>query len=126
MRNSWQDYTVTFTTGASVSGDLIVELSVPGSGTIQADFDNVRLAAMPIALKASTLGTSRISDGNLIITGTGGTPNASYTWLAATNLSAPINWMTNGTGTLDGSGALSNAIPINVSQPARYFWLRLP
>jgi hypothetical protein len=125
-RNSWDDYTVTFTTGSSVIGDLIVELSVPGSGAIQADFDNVRLTAVPVALKASTLETSRISDGNLIITGSGGTPNASYTWLAATNLSAPISWITNSTGTLDGGGALSNAIPINVSQPARYFWLRLP
>lgn len=125
-QNTWQDYTVNFTTGSSVNGDLTVRLSVPGSGTIQADFDNVRLTALPTALKASTLQTPKVSGGNLIVTGTGGTPNAGYTWLAATNLSAPIHWITNSTGTLDGAGALSNAIPINVSQPARYFWLRLP
>jgi hypothetical protein len=47
-QNSWQDYAVTFTTGAQVSGDLTVELSVLGNGTtIQADFDNVRLKTTP-------------------------------------------------------------------------------
>jgi hypothetical protein len=47
-QNSWQDYAVTFTTGATVSGDLTVELSVLGNGTtIQADFDNVRLKMTP-------------------------------------------------------------------------------
>ena len=103
-----------------------MKLSVSGAGTIQADFDNVRLTTTPVALKASTLKTPKVSGSNFIITGSGGTPNAGYTWLAATNLSAPIFWMTNSTGTLDGAGAFSNAIPINVSQPARYFWLRLP
>lgn len=43
-QDTWQDYSVNFTTGASVSGDLTVELSVLGNGTtIQADFDNIRL-----------------------------------------------------------------------------------
>ncbi len=45
-QNTWQDYSVTFTTGASVSGDLTIELSVTGNGsTVQADFDNVRLSS---------------------------------------------------------------------------------
>ena len=109
-----------------MSGDLTVKLSVLGAGTIQADFDNVRLATTPVVLKPSTLAPPRVSGNNLIITGTGGTPNAGYTWLAATNLSAPIYWTTNSSGTLDGNGAFSNVIPINVLQSARYFWLRLP
>lgn len=48
-QNTFQDYSVTFTTGATVTGDLTVGLSVVGAGTIQADFDNVRLttAAVP-------------------------------------------------------------------------------
>ena len=47
-QNAWQNYTITFTTGTSVSGDLTVELSTLGAGTIQADFDNVQLAATPV------------------------------------------------------------------------------
>jgi hypothetical protein len=40
-------------------------------------------------------------------------------------LAAPILWTTNGTGTLDGAGAFSNAIPVNAI-PTSYFRLRLP
>ncbi len=123
-RNSWQDYTVTFTTGASVSGDLTVELSVAGDPTlIQADFDNVRLT---VGAQAPVLGTARVAGGNLVLTGTGGTPNGGYTWLTTTNLTAPIIWTTNSTGTLDATGSFSNSIPIDPSQPASFFRLRTP
>ena len=126
-QNSWQDYTVSFTSGAVVSGDLTIVLSVPGNGTtIQADFDNVRLVATPVSLKVPELGVLKVTGTNLILSGTNGTPNSGYTWLAATNLSAPIHWKTNSTGTLDGAGAFSNGIPINASQPVGFFQLRVP
>jgi len=73
-----------------------------------------------------TIGSRMLSGGTLILTGTGGTPNSPYTWLSTTNLSAPINWMTNSTGTLDVAGAFSNSIPMSVSRPASFFRLRLP
>lgn len=44
-QDTWQDYSTTFFTGASVSGDITVMLSVLGSTNIQADFDNVILNA---------------------------------------------------------------------------------
>jgi alpha-L-rhamnosidase len=66
------------------------------------------------------------SGGNLIVAGTGGTPNGSYTWLTTTNLSSPILWTTNSTGTLDATGAFSNAIPVSATTHARFFRLRLP
>jgi alpha-L-rhamnosidase len=125
-QNTWRDYVATFTTGATVTGDLTIALSVLGNGTtIQADFDNVRLAKAPV-VAVPTFGAPEIVGGNLILTGINGTPNSGYTWLVATNLSAPINWMTNRTGTLDGTGAFSNAVPINASQPANFLRLRMP
>jgi hypothetical protein len=67
------------------------------------------------------------SGGNLILTGSGGTPGAHYTWLTTTNITAPIAlWTTNAAGNLDGSGDFSNAIPISISTPARFFRLRTP
>jgi HpiC1 cyclase/PEP-CTERM motif len=45
---TWLDYDVSYTTGASVSGDLTVQLSVAPASTYQADFDNVRLDATPV------------------------------------------------------------------------------
>jgi hypothetical protein len=51
--DTWQDYTVTFSTGALVSGDLTIMLSDAYAGFTnpnlgQADFDNVRLDATPV------------------------------------------------------------------------------
>ncbi len=71
------------------------------------------------------MGKSMVSGDHLIVTGTGGTPNSSYTWLTTTNLAAPIIWTTNSTGTLDGTGSFSNSIPIGTI-PASYFRMRLP
>ncbi len=68
-----------------------------------------------------------VSGGNLILTGSGGTPGAQFTWLTTTNLMTPIAlWTTNTVGSFDGSGNFSNAIPINTSVPARFFQLRTP
>jgi hypothetical protein len=67
------------------------------------------------------------SGGNLILTGSGGTVGASYTWLTSTNLATPMAfWTTNTTGNFDGSGNFSNAIPIRTSTPAKFFRLRTP
>jgi len=45
------------------------------------------------------------SGGNLILTGTGGTPGAGYTWLTTTNVANPVAaWMTNLQSVFDGAG----------------------
>jgi len=75
--------------------------------------------------KAPILGAPEVSGGNLILTGTGGSPGASYTWLSTTNLVPPIIWTTNSTGTLDINGAFTNSISIG-GNPASFFKLRLP
>jgi hypothetical protein len=120
-QNSWQDYSVTFTTGASVSGDLTIVLSVLPAGTIQADFDNVRLTVLPAP---PVINPPKVSGGNLILTGTG-VANSGYTLLTTTNLATPIIWTTNTTGTLSGTGYFSNSIPIGTT-PVRFFQLRTP
>jgi hypothetical protein len=126
-QNRWQDCSISFTTAAVVSGDLTIALSVLGNGTtIQADFDNVRLTAAPAVFVAPAFRTLRLSGGNLVLTGNGGTPNSAYTCLVTANLTAPIIWQTNSTGVLDGTGAFSNAIPISPSQPASFFKMIMP
>ena len=126
-QNNWQDYTVTFTTGSSVNGSLTIVLSVMGNATtIQADFDNIRLTMTPTIPKIPMVGTLKVSNGSLILTGTGGTPNSGYTWLTTTNLLAPIYWMTNSTGNLDTNGNFSNAITITTNPSTLFFRLRMP
>ncbi len=125
-QNTWQNYSITYVTGPVVSGNLTIALSAVGAGTIQADFDNVRLTKAPIIFTSPALGAPVIQSGNLILAGAGGTPNAGYTCLVTTNLTAPINWSTNYSGTLDLTGSFSNSFPINPAQPASFFRLRLP
>jgi hypothetical protein len=67
------------------------------------------------------------SGGNLILTGTGGTPNYAYEVLTTTNLlSASAGWTVIATGVTDGSGAISNTIPINATNPPSFFRVRMP
>jgi hypothetical protein len=70
--------------------------------------------------------TSSVVGGNLVISGTGGTPNFGYTILTSTNLLTPsANWSVGATGVTDGAGAFSNAIPVDTTKPATFFRLRM-
>lgn len=69
----------------------------------------------------------KVSGGNLIFTGTGGTPGGSYTWLTSINVAAPLStWTTNTVGVFSGTGTFSNAIPIVTSEATRFFQLKTP
>jgi autotransporter-associated beta strand protein len=84
----------------------------------------IRVASVQIP---PTINPPVYSGGNLILTGTGGTPSASFTWLTSTNVVSPIaQWTTNTTGTFDGSGNFSNAFPVTKSERSRFFRLRVP
>jgi uncharacterized protein (TIGR03382 family) len=47
VNGAFQDFTVTFTTGATVTNDLYVGAQYIGDGTVQASVDNFRLTAIP-------------------------------------------------------------------------------
>ena len=73
------------------------------------------------------IGSATLAGGQLVLTGTGGAPGGGYTWLSSTNLNAPLaTWTVGSTGVFDGSGLFSNSIPVNVSEPGRFFRLRTP
>ncbi|HWH68941.1 MAG TPA: hypothetical protein VNT26_06120, partial [Candidatus Sulfotelmatobacter sp.] len=73
------------------------------------------------------VGAPTVSGGNLIFTGTGGTPNRAYSLVTATNLLTPLaEWTVSTTGVLDGSGAFSNAVPVDPATPVRFFRLQMP
>ena len=67
-----------------------------------------------------------LSGGNLILTGTGGNPGATYIWLTTTNLLNPmVTWTTNSTGVFDAAGAFSNATPVISTNQSQFFRLKL-
>ncbi len=140
---------VTGLTGVAYSGQLVVsnvgtnalvggtvfklfQSASPGSG----NFSSVRILPSGVGMFnpatgeltiPPTINPPHVSDGNLILTGVGGTPGGTYSWLTSTNIAAPVtSWTTNITGVFDGSGAFSNAFPNVTSEPARFFLLKTP
>ena len=80
-----------------------------------------------IGVTPAKFNAATIAGGKLILTGVGGPPAGTYTWLTSTNVAAPLaSWTTNSTGVFDSSGGFSNAFPINASQPRRFFRLQTP
>lgn len=77
------------------------------------------------APQAGKFSSSLITSGtNLVLTGTSTPANAgrAYALLEATNLLTPLtNWIVVGAGNLGASGAFTNSIPINPSEPATFF-----
>jgi hypothetical protein len=67
-----------------------------------------------------------VSGGNLILQGTNGAVGGTYSILESTNVALPLaSWTTNQTGTFNGSGTFSNAIPLG-SDPQRFFNIKQP
>jgi hypothetical protein len=76
---------------------------------------------------APTFNPVAISAGNLILTGSGGIPNGTYSLLTTTNVATPVStWTTNTSGTFDGGGNFSNTIPVLQSELSRYFVIKTP
>jgi fibronectin-binding autotransporter adhesin len=113
-----------FNSAAPGTGNFSSVTILPGgSGTFNPATGELTITSSA----APVMNPPKVSNGNLIFTGTGGTPNTSYTWLTSTDVAAPVaNWTTNNTGVFSASGTFSNAIPIVPSEPARFFLLKTP
>lgn len=123
--------TITPVTGALATNvaELYFDFTTPAGENGYEGYNEIAVygsASGPLYI-APVLSSATASGGNLIVTGTGGYPPfGAYTWLMTTNLSPPVVWTTNSTGTLDGTGSLSNSFPINPSLPASFFRLQIP
>lgn len=85
-------------------------LGVPGTVTIQ-----------PTISSAVRVG------GNLEISGSGGTPNGSFSVLTNADVTLPVaTWGTNVTGTFDGGGNFSASLPISASNPRLFYLIKTP
>jgi autotransporter-associated beta strand protein len=112
-----------FNAAAPGSGNFTSVTILPaGIGTFNPATGELTITVAPPTIKPPT-----ISGGNLILSGTGGVPGGTYSWLTSTNVAAPLaTWTTNLSDVFDGTGAFSNAIPVNASEPQRYFRLQTP
>lgn len=129
---------------APQAGDVYQLFSKGGSGTF-ASVTLPNISALPGNLswntdellthgRISVDGTAQppaisapyVSGGNLVLTGTG-PAGQSYSVLTSTDVAAPVaTWTTNATGSFGGDGAFSNAIPVNLGEPRRFFLIKQP
>ncbi|HXI70984.1 MAG TPA: LamG-like jellyroll fold domain-containing protein [Verrucomicrobiae bacterium] len=71
------------------------------------------------------IGSTTVSGGNLIFSGTGGTANGSYAVLTATNIATPlINWTSLVTNSFNGVGAFSVTNAILPGTPQRFYSIK--
>ncbi|HEX7652531.1 MAG TPA: hypothetical protein VF607_03425, partial [Verrucomicrobiae bacterium] len=94
-----------------------------GSGAFDPATGMLTIAPVP----APSLNPVVVTGGNLVFTGNGGWPGTTYSILTATNLATPLPlWITNSSGVFDGAGNFSNGIPLDASQPAVYYRIKIP
>jgi hypothetical protein len=113
-----------FNVPGSVSGNFSSVAILPfGHGTFNPATGLLTITSMvpPVVNKPV------LSSGNLILSGTGGTPGGGYTWLTSISLTNPIGvWTVAANGVYNSVGAFTNAIPVNNTTPAQFFRFRTP
>ncbi|MEO7299530.1 MAG: immunoglobulin domain-containing protein [Verrucomicrobiota bacterium] len=67
------------------------------------------------------------SGSNIILSGSGGTPFATYSVVTSTNIAAPAaTWTPVQSGSFDANGNFSVSLPITSGEPQRFYMLKLP
>jgi hypothetical protein len=71
--------------------------------------------------------SSVLSEGNLIMSGSGGTADTSYNVLTSTDVTQPLaNWSLAGTGTFDSGGNFSFTNTVDTTIPSSFFIIQVP
>ncbi len=109
--NSFQVFTATTYAGSFAS----ITPATPGAG-LAWDTSQLNIGFLNVVASGGSgpvINHPTVSGGNLIFTGTGGTPNGSYSVLTTTNIATPvINWVSLTTNNFDALGnfSVTNAI----------------
>jgi autotransporter-associated beta strand protein len=102
----------------ALSSPLYWSNSIATDGTLQV---GGKLATPP------QFGGIAISGTNLVIQGSGGTPNGTYYVLTSTNIALPVSiWLPTLTNTFDSSGNFQFSTPVGAPPGRRFYMLQLP
>jgi hypothetical protein len=122
--NSFQVFSAASYTGSFAS----LTPATPGPGlawdTSQLSSGIVKVVAAP---SQPVISSTKLSGGNLIFSGTGGTAFGSYSVLTATNIATPLsNWTILTSDAFDGTGAFNVTNPISPGNPQQFYLLKTP
>jgi len=124
--NSFQIFSAASYSGSFAPGHIIP--ATPGTGlawdTSQLNIGFLNVVAAP---PQPVVGSTRVSGGNLVFSGTGGAANGGYSVFTATNVTTPLsNWVLLLTNTFDGTGGFSVTNAITPGVPQKFYLLRTP
>ena len=103
----------------------IVSPTTPGAG-LTWDLSHLNTGLIKVAGSTGpVIGSTTVSGGNLILTGSGGTASGPYSVLTTTNLTLPLtSWTQVATGTYSATGTFTNAIAIVPGVPQSFYIIK--
>ncbi len=100
--------------------------ATPGVG-LAWDLSQLNIGILNVALSRPVIGSTRLLGGNLVLSGTGGTSNGTYTVLTATNVTTPLaNWTPLVTNNFDASGGFTVTNATDPGTPQLFFRIKIP
>jgi Concanavalin A-like lectin/glucanases superfamily len=116
-----------FNAPSYIAGSYTITPATPGAGLAwdTSQLNTFGTIGVTTAASQPVISSTKISGGNLIFSGTGGTANGNYWVLTATNLATPIgSWPTQATYNYDATGAFSVTNAINSGTPERFYRIK--
>jgi hypothetical protein len=101
--------------------------ATPGTG-LAWDLSQLNIGFINVVAGGSgpVIGSTTVSGSNLIISGTGGSPNTGFYVLSTTNVAAPVaSWSVISTNSFDNAGAFNVTNTVSPGVPQRFFMLKL-
>jgi cellulose 1,4-beta-cellobiosidase len=117
-------------TGLAASTTYYYVVSVVNSSGESANSTQVFVVVAPVYYPSFgniVIGQTNGVPSTITLTGTGGPPGGSYPVLSATNITMPMAaWIPVQTNQFDSDGAFSNTIPVDATEPTRFYRLSQP
>jgi hypothetical protein len=110
---------------ASYNGSFAsITPTIPGTGMAWS-LTNGFLSVVSASSQPVVIGSTRVSGGNLIFSGTNGVANSTYYVLTTTNIATPLtNWTVLTTNSFDGNGAFNVTNPISPNIPNQFYLIK--
>ena len=118
-----------FSAGSITGSFASITPPAPGAG-LQWDTTQLSSGILKVATASPTgptIGGISVSNGQIVLSGTGGIATSNYYVLATTNLSLPVSsWTSLGTNTFDQSGSFSFTNAVDPAAPQRFYLIQVP
>ncbi len=115
-----------FAAGGSISGSFAgITPTTPGAG-LAWDTSQLGSGVLSVVSNAPPMFTSTVvSNGNIIMSGSGGSAGGTFYVITATNVLTPLtNWVVLSTNSYDGAGNFSVTNPVSPGTPQRFYRIR--